>query len=671
VRENPFQAGAQVRRIAVESGRVAGVFGERERPVRVPPRQGGAFARVDEPVRRVGAHDLQQPVAALLTVDLDGDQRLVDQSCEQIGDHVAREGGVGTNRLDGGDVESSRERGEPAEQHLLVRAEQGVAPLQGRCQRLLACRRGVARRSQQTEPGVEPRRDGGRVERAQAPGGELDRQRQPVETETDPGDVARVLFVDGEARHRRSPALDEQLHRFVAERIGGSDPAVRVWNRQRRDPEHDFSGDAQRLPARRDDLQSRCLAQQQRAEPGNGAEDVLAVVEYQQQRPRPDEVDERVGQGLTGQGAHIEGGGDGVGHEPAIGQVGKLHHHGAIDERRLEDAGELESEPGLADTAGARQSQQPRPSEQRPQLGQLPGATDERTDVGWQTAEASRCQLVELGDELTVEPVELVAPGVGPVVVAILRQQLAAVGGQGRAIRAAGPYPPGVGRRPLEAVDVDVGDEAQQLVADLDRLGPEDPPRHVHGLVEVVQRGHRIAVTPQHVDHLLTVEPMARRQGEQLHQFPCLAQAPRPLGDVTALGSGSETTEESHDDGGHTPRLPDRAGPRHCISRWRRSPRSPQLRRLRPARFDRRQRAAVGHPQHPSEPTTGFGDAGFADLGEQPVGDHRVGNLGCGLLGHVERGGEFDRCGRPGALRKQHEPVRRPHPRQPRAARRR
>ena len=160
---------------------------------------------------------------------------------------------------------------------------------------------------------------------------------------------------------------------------------------------------------------------------------------------------------------------------------------------------------------------------------------------------------------------QLVTPDGGPVVVAVLRQQLAAVDRQGSSIGAARPHLSGVSRRLLEAVDVDLGDQPKHLVADLDRIGTESPSRHVYRLMKIVQRRHRVTVPPQHVHHLLAVEPMARGEGEQLHQFAGLAQAPRALSDLITCG-GREPTKEPHFDRRHPPRMPDRAGIRHHIS---------------------------------------------------------------------------------------------------------
>ena len=77
---------------------------------------------------------------------------------------------------------------------------------------------------------------------------------------------------------------------------------------------------------------------------------------------------------------------------------------------------------------------------------------------------------------------ELLATIVGPVVVPVLGQQLAAVEGEGRPVRRRRPHPPGVCRRLLEPVDVDVGREHEDTVARLDRARnrgravPREPP---------------------------------------------------------------------------------------------------------------------------------------------------------------------------------------------------
>src|SRR4051794_40156168 len=92
---------------------------------------------------------------------------------------------------------------------------------------------------------------------------------------------------------------------------------------------------------------------------------------------------------------------------------------------------------------------------------------------------------------------ELVATRRGPVLVAVLREQLASVQSQRRAISAGGTGATGLLGRALEVVDVDARAECQQLVAELDRLGAERAPCDMDDLMEVVRGRGGVELGPQ------------------------------------------------------------------------------------------------------------------------------------------------------------------------------
>src|SRR5512132_4458812 len=90
-----------------------------------------------------------------------------------------------TYGLGGLDGEAPSERGEPAEETLLLVAQELVAPFDRRAQRSLAFRRAVRPRGKQREALLEPFEQLVRVEHGDARRGELDRKREPVEAPTD------------------------------------------------------------------------------------------------------------------------------------------------------------------------------------------------------------------------------------------------------------------------------------------------------------------------------------------------------------------------------------------------------------------------------------------------------------------------------------------------------
>ena len=116
----------------------------------------------------------------------------------------------------------------------------------------------------------------------------------------------------------------------------------------------------------------------------------------------------------------------------------------------------------------------------------------------------------ELSCELRRQLRKLLPSVGGPVVVSILWQQLAAVEGERRTVGRGCPRATRVGSSKLQAVDVDVRCELEQLIPDLDRAAVKRAPRDVHGLIQVVRRRGRIAVAPERIHRLLAVEAPAR-----------------------------------------------------------------------------------------------------------------------------------------------------------------
>ena len=74
----------------------------------------------------------------------------------------------------------------------------------------------------------------------------------------------------------------------------------------------------------------------------------------------------------------------------------------------------------------------------------------------------------------------------------------------------------------------------------------ERAPREVHRLAQVRARGLGVQVGPEQLHHLLAVQPMARRDGEQLYQGrPALAPPGVPR-NGTIPNDYSELPEEVH-----------------------------------------------------------------------------------------------------------------------------
>ena len=313
-----------------------------------------------------------------------------------------------------------------------------MAPLKRGRERVLPCRRRVTRGAEHAKAVVEALRDRRGTKCPQAPGGELERERQAVEAEADPRDVHGVLLVEREARRSRLRPLDEEPHGLVVEEPARLECLLGVGDVERRNPEHDLARHTQRLAARRQDRQLSRGAEEAVREPGSRCEHVLAVVRDEQQRARREVIDDGVDELLPGQRAHIECGSDGVRDAPRVREGGELDESRTVRIRRLHGAGELEREPRLAGTARPGEGEQSRAAKERLQLGKLAAAADERAGVRGQRGRAVGAGGAEAGEglrQLRRQLRELVAPCRRPVVVAVLRQQLAAVDGEGRTVR--------------------------------------------------------------------------------------------------------------------------------------------------------------------------------------------------------------------------------------------
>ena len=132
-------------------------------------------------------------------------------------------------------------------------------------------RRAVPGREQR-EAVVEPGRHLGDVVGVQAGGGQLDRQRQPVEAAHDLGDQRPLGGVGSEAGRDGARPLDEQLDRRTLPVVG---------QRQRRHHVDVLAGEPEPFPARGHHAHVRARRQHALGQRGHGVEHVLAVVEQQ------------------------------------------------------------------------------------------------------------------------------------------------------------------------------------------------------------------------------------------------------------------------------------------------------------------------------------------------------------------------------------------------------
>ena len=193
------------------------------------------------------------------------------------------------------------------------------------------------------------------------------------------GDVPRP---EHEAGRRRGRPLGEQPDRVVAlrsqvEALG----AVSGGSAERRHLPDALGGDAQRLAAGGDDLESGRAGQQPLAQAGARVDQVLAVVQHQQHAAMPEGLGERVEQRPAWLLVDADDGGQ-PGHDVlGLPQVAELDEPGAVREVARDGVEQPEREPRLADAAGAAQGHRAHHAQQLTQLADLGRAADETAEL--------------------------------------------------------------------------------------------------------------------------------------------------------------------------------------------------------------------------------------------------------------------------------------------------
>ena len=170
----------------------------------------GQLTMLLESVERFSANSLQ-PAKTWLAVGFlaRGEQALVGE-LRQHPEHIERR----VNRCaDGrcrGRREPARKNRAPTKHRSLRRLEQLVARGNSRTQRAMTCRRVTRRAQRERSASAQPLEDGGRREHAQLRRGQLDRQRQAIQTRANLDHRGQVLSGQAEGRAARPSAIEEQ-----------------------------------------------------------------------------------------------------------------------------------------------------------------------------------------------------------------------------------------------------------------------------------------------------------------------------------------------------------------------------------------------------------------------------------------------------------------------------
>jgi len=315
----------------------------RERDTPLAQALGGALrlARRHQPGLGLVADRLQQAVAGRgLVRSLLHDQRLRHQPIERR----IRVGQVrpAADRAHRVACPTGGEGGQPPQQRLLVRGEEGMAPIKERLDIPLA--RGPAPTA--GPAGVQGRDHVG-GERRQGLGAELRRdefeqQRQSVQACTERGDRRGILGGHGEVGIGLYRARAEKLRRLALREFDRGRIAPRFGEGEGGDAANHLPRQSQRLATGRQELHAARPVEEKFCQRGDGRAQMLAVVEDEQHAPIAQFGDEGIAPLLSGTIAYAQGGGDRVRDTGAPGGRDEIDEPDVAGEGRTEGIRDLE-----------------------------------------------------------------------------------------------------------------------------------------------------------------------------------------------------------------------------------------------------------------------------------------------------------------------------------------
>ena len=186
-------------------------LGQRLIPSEVGGAHRGVLPGLDETLGGVLASDFEQPESARAWFGLQ--QRLVHQGGEQVENVEALDAVAGAHLPGGFEAETAGEHRQATQQRPLAVGEQVVAPLDHRLKRRLTGRHRPGVPRQQAEIIPERRRDLGHGEHVDPGGGQLDGERDPVESLADRGDRRQLVVAESEVGTSEHRPVGEQTHR--------------------------------------------------------------------------------------------------------------------------------------------------------------------------------------------------------------------------------------------------------------------------------------------------------------------------------------------------------------------------------------------------------------------------------------------------------------------------
>ena len=259
---------------------------------------------------------------------------------------------------------------------MFLGAQLVVAPLHGGAKRLVPGKRGLVP-GEETEPVVQPGADLIHGKQLHARRGQLDRQRNAVETPTDLSDDRAVLRIEREARLRRARPIHEEMDGIRRLERLPVVPGFRPGSRERAHRKEPLPVDAQPFSAGCQDLQSRRSREQRLAQLRAGGKDVLAVVEDEQGIPGREMRREAFPQRPARLFLDPQSRGDGDLDSGCILDRREIDEPDAVGVASKPPLGELECYPRLSASADPGEREDPVLLQEPGALAQLPLAADE------------------------------------------------------------------------------------------------------------------------------------------------------------------------------------------------------------------------------------------------------------------------------------------------------
>ena len=275
--------------------------------------------------------------------------------------------------------EAPDEDAEAREERLLLSAEEVVAPLDRGAQRPVPLgQAGAGLGLQELEPRAEALEDVSRREQLDPGGGELERQREPVQADAELGDRVGVQLGELEVGPCVARASDEEPYRLRAPEPVDLERARRVGKLERGDGVDPLFGDVERRAAGDEERQAGCT-REQLGEHRRRVEHLLEVVEHEQRPPAAQRGDQRLERSAFRPLDQAERAGDRGRDEVGVADRSELDEHHATGELSVEARCGLEREPRLSRSGRARQGQEAHicRAQQRADLPLLPAPADE------------------------------------------------------------------------------------------------------------------------------------------------------------------------------------------------------------------------------------------------------------------------------------------------------